>query len=141
MKSWDELEDQVRQVHPNKARAKSLLKMAYVRLEEVQTKDREKFASLAVEAYYEIMKEVATALMSIEGRQTSSHEALVAYLKHTFPQFSRSEILLIDRLRKLRNAINYKGFFVTPDFLKRNEPRILNLISKMIDLLKNDLRQ
>ena len=136
MKEWEEVKELIRKVKPNKEVAKSLLKMAKIRLEEVKQKDIKKFASLATEDYYEIIKECITALMSIDGLKTLRHEALVAYLKKFYPQFSQEKIALIDMLRILRNKIVYYGFFVQPEFVERNKERILKIIQKLIKIIK-----
>jgi hypothetical protein len=63
----------------------------------------------------------------------------LGYLKEFFQQFSDSEIFLADELRKLRNKIAYKGFFITPDFLARNEERIRQIIKKLMKILEDKL--
>jgi len=63
-----------------------------------------------VEEYYEIMKELATALMYAEGLKTLSHKTLFYYLeKNHSNEFSRQEFILADELRRLRNDIAYYG--------------------------------
>lgn len=141
MKSWDEVKDEVRKIKPNKEIARSLLKMAKVRLTEVKEKNVDKFASLIVEDYYEIIKECIVALMSIDGLKTLSHKVLIIYLKKFYPQFREDEVILIDMLRSLRNKIVYYGFFIEPDFIKRNEKRILKIIEKLMKLVRNKLEE
>jgi hypothetical protein len=119
--------------------AKSILRMIKVRMKELETKDRKEFASLIVEDYYEIIKEAITALMAIDGYKTLSHEVLIGYLKEFFPQFSEAEIMLTDQIRQIRNKITYKGFFVTPDFLDRNEARIKRIVIKLIQILEEKI--
>lgn len=139
MKLWKESQDEIREVRPDKEMAKSILKMIEVRLKALELKDKNKFASLIVEDYYEIIKEAITALMAIDGYKTLSHEVLIGYLKEFFPQFSESEVVLTDQLRQLRNKIAYKGFFVTPDFVERNETKIKEVVSKLVHVLKEKL--
>jgi hypothetical protein len=138
MKLWKESE-KVRRVKPDKEMAKSILRMIKVRMKELETKDRKEFASLIVEDYYEIIKEAITALMAIDGYKTLSHEVLIGYLKEFFPQFSEAEIMLTDQIRQIRNKITYKGFFVTPDFLDRNEARIKRIVIKLIQILEEKI--
>jgi len=139
MKFWEESGNEIRKVKPDKEMAKAIFKMVKIRLKEVKTKDRNEFASLIIEDYYEIIKESITALMAIEGYKTLSHEVLIGFLKQFFPQFSESEIFLADHLRRLRNKIAYKGFFIGPDFLERNESKIKNLIAKLLHTLEDKL--
>jgi len=141
MKSWNDVKDEVRKIKPNKEIARSLLKMAQIRLMEVKEKNIDKFASLIIEDYYEIIKECIVALMSIDGLKTLSHKVLIIYLKNFYPQFKEDEIILIDMLGSLRNKIVYYGFFIEPEFVKRNEKRILKIIKKLIKLVKNKLEE
>jgi len=139
LKAWKESQEEVRRVKPDKEMAKSILKMIETRMKALELKDRKEFASLVVEDYYEIVKEAITALMAIDGYKTLSHEVLIGYLKEFFPQLSESEITLADQFRQLRNKITYKGFFVTPDFLERNEEKINIVTLKLLNILKQKL--
>jgi len=139
MKFWEESQDEVRKVKADKEMAKSLLKMIETRMRVLEIMDRKEFASLIVESYYEIIKEAITALMAIDGYKTLSHEVLIGYLKEFFPQFSEYEIALVDEFRKLRNNIAYKGFFIAPDFVERNEARIKGIVLKLVQILKGKI--
>jgi hypothetical protein len=99
MRTWKESQGEVRRVRPDKEMARSMLKMIEVRMRMMESVSREDFASLVAEGYYEVIKETVTALMALDGYKTLSHEVLVGYLKEFFPQFSESEVLLVDRLR------------------------------------------
>lgn len=105
----------------------------------LESLDRKEFSSLVVESYYEIIKEAITALMAIDGYKTLSHEVLIGYLKEFFPEFVDNEILFADELRKLRNNVAYKGFFVPADFVTRNESRIRAIVLKLLQILKEKL--
>ncbi len=139
MKSWNESQEDVRKVKPDRELAKSIYKMIEVRIKALDQLDRKEFASLVVEGYYEIIKETVTALMSIDGYKTLSHEVLIGYLQEFYPQCSESEIIFADQLRQLRNKIAYKGFFVQYDYIERNEARIKGIVSKLLGILKEKL--
>jgi len=136
MRSWKEVRNEVRRIRPDKGMAKAILKMIKVRVKALKLTDRQEFASLVVEDYYEVIKEAITALMAIDGYKTLSHEALITYMKEFYTDFSQSEITLMDQLRVLRNKIAYKGFFIAPDFLERNEARIEEIVSKIKGVLE-----
>ncbi len=121
MIEWKDAGEEIRKVAPNVEIASSLLKMMDTRIKCLRTIDKEKFASIIAEGYYEIIKEAITALMAINGYKTTSHEVLVGYLKEFYKEFLEYEIFFIDELRKTRNKIDYKGFFVRKEFLERNE--------------------
>jgi len=136
MKSWEESQDEVNKVRQDKEKAKALLKMIDSRLELHKGTDKEKFTTLLVETYYEIIKEGITALMAIDGYKTLSHEVLIVYLKKFYREFSTQEILLADQLRWLRNKIVYHGRPVERDYLDRNEKQIKEIIEKLRKLIQ-----
>jgi len=140
MRSWQESQEEVRKVRTDRELAASILKMIEIRMKALELKNKKKFTSLVVEDYYEIIKESITALMALDGYKTLSHEVLIAYLKEFYPQFSESEIMLADQLRQLRNKIAYKGFFVRPDYLERNETRIKEIALRIVGILKEKLK-
>lgn len=90
-------------------------------------------ATLIVEEYYEIVKELITALMSCDGWKTTSHELLIGYLAKFYPEIDGAEISLIDQLRQLRNDIDYRGIMINPEYVERNKEAILDVI----DVLKS----
>ena len=140
MISWKESQDEVRKIKPDRQMASAIFRMIEVRMKALEElKGRQEVASLIVEDYYEIIKEALTALMAIDGYKTLSHEVLISYLKEFYPQFSDAEILLADNLRKTRNKIAYKGFFVPPDFVERNDEKMRDLALKTITVLKEKL--
>lgn len=49
--------------------------------------------------------------------------------------------MLADNLRQTRNKIAYKGFFVSPDFVERNEAKMRELAIKAITVLKEKLEK
>jgi len=140
MKLWEESDEEVRRISPDKEIAKSIEEMIKVRLKALEVKDKKEFASLVVEDYYEIIKESITALMAVDGYKTLSHEVLVGFLKNFYRQFTEEEIFLIDQLRILRNKIAYKGFFINYDYLKRNEPKIKPIILKLTKTLNEKIK-
>lgn len=142
MKEWREIKDEVREVIKDKEIAESLSKTVDIRFEAIKVlieKDLEKFTSVIVEGYYEIIKEILTALIAIDGYKTTSHEALIIYLKEFYKNFDDYEINFIDDLRKIRNKIDYKGFSLNPEYLKRNNLEIQNIINKLKTILKEKL--
>src|SRR3989344_2216766 len=119
--------------------AKSILKMIEVRTKASEILTSDEFISLKLEGYYEVIKETITALMAVGGYKTLSHEVLVSYLKEFYTEFSESEISLIDQIRRLRNKIAYKGFFIDKDYLDRNEIKIKSIIEKLRHTLNSKL--
>lgn len=130
MQEWNEFSDQVSKITADLEKARSLLKLIELRESDLRNKSEE-FVTLIVEGYCEIIKELITAVMAIDGYKTISHELLVGYLAEFYKEFSSSEIYLIDQLRKTRNDIAYRGVVIQPEYLKRNKNEILLIIAKL----------
>jgi hypothetical protein len=113
--------------------AESLIAMAKERFEDI---NKESKTYKIVEEYYEIIKELITALMYLNGFKTLSHKMLVVYLKDNYKELNESEIILIDELRKLRNNILYYGQKVEKEFLTNHEKDIIKVINKLFSIAK-----
>lgn len=140
MMDWAEAEKELIKTIKDVAKAKSLMQMLKQREEALGMLDAERFTSVIVEGYYEVIKEAMTALMALDSYKTMSHEALVAYLKHFYKEFSEYEISIIDELRKTRNRVNYNGFHVKMDYLDRNKRMFLGIINKLKAVLEERLK-
>ena len=128
-------------IQPDKERARSLVKLAKLRHEKVKTFNEEKESSLIVEGYYEVAKELITAILFINGYKTLSHKDLIEYLGLNFKaDFSNLDISLLDQLRKLRNNIVYYGVFIEPSYVNRNKEHINKVISKLLDICDKKLK-
>jgi len=128
---WDEKSDQVSRIVPDKERARGILKLVELREKSIIELKEDIFATLIAEDYYEIIKELITALMFIDGWKTLSHEMLISYISKYYKEFSQSDIYTIDQMRKIRNDIAYRGFLVKQDYLARNKNTILQIINKL----------
>lgn len=127
-------------IQPDKERARSLIKLASLRYGKIKTFDEEKESSLIIEGYYEVAKELITAVLFIDGYKTLSHKKLIEYLSLNFKNdFSALDIELLDQLRKLRNNIVYYGVFIESSYVKRNKEHISNAISKLFKICEKRL--
>ena len=127
-------------ITPNKERAKNILKMVFLIEERIKLQDKEKMASLIISDYYEIIKELITAVLLVDGYKTLSHKDLINYLKENYKEFSQQEIIVLDNLRILRNRIAYEGFNIEDSYLKRSETLFKSIISKLKIILKKQLK-
>jgi len=134
MLPWDESSDKVSKIRPDNEKAKALLKMTELHERRAQLTPLPDMATLLVEEYYEIVKELITAIMSCDGWKTTSHELLVGYLAKSYPEFSSAEVALIDQLRQMRNDIDYRGVMINPEYIDRNKAAILDVITKLKDV-------
>ncbi len=139
MFEWDENSGQVTRISVDKEKARALLKLVEMRERDLAKKNDE-FVTLIVEGYYEIVKELITAIMAVDGWKTLSHELLIGYLARFYKEFESSETYLIDQLRKTRNEIAYRGLMIQPDYLKRNRKNILEIISKLKKIVTGKIR-
>ena len=116
------------------SRADSLLEKAILRKEFWSKKHEQKYDFLAVEGYYEAIKELLTALICLKGFKSSNHECLVAFFNENFKEYAY-EAEIIDTLRKVRNAIDYRGVYGDESYLKNNKlefEHIIDLLTKLI---------
>jgi hypothetical protein len=127
------MEDEIFRISKNEVRARSLVEMAEERLNDI---GKESKIYKVIEEYYEIIKELITALMYADGQKTLSHKMLVFYLEKNYKEFDKSEIILIDELRKLRNNIVYYGQKVEEDFLINKKKEIIEIIGKLFRVAK-----
>jgi len=127
---------------PDKEKVKSILKMADITLEMVKGIDIAKYSSNITKEYYDIIRELMTAILLHDGYKTygeGGHKKLIEYLAANRRQFSEYEISLIDDLRVTRNKIANDGFSVDVDYLKRKIKDILKIIGKMRMILNKCL--
>jgi len=127
-------------ITPDKEKVRSILKMVSLIKERIKRQERDKMAALIIADYYEIIKELITAILLIEGYKTLSHKDLIDYIKEKYKEFSIHEISVLDDLRVLRNRIAYEGFFIEPSYLERNEPLFKEIIRKLENLIERKLR-
>ena len=120
-------------------KARSILKMVSLIEERIGKQDKKRMSALIISDYYEIIKELITAILLVEGYKTLSHKDLITYLREKHHEFSGHEISVMDDLRVLRNRISYEGFFVDPSYLERNESLFKASIEKLRSLLKKKL--
>lgn len=140
MQEWDGTSEQVSRIRPDKEKAKALLQIIALREKNINIMKSDELITLIIEGYYEIIKELITALMSIGGWKTISHELLIGYLAKFYKEFSQAELHTIDQLRKTRNDIAYRGVIIKQDYLTRNKDTILQIISKLKQIVQNKIR-
>ncbi len=126
-------------ITPDNERARSLYKMVSLIEERIKGQNKNKMSSLIIVDYYEIIKELITAILLIDGYKTLSHKDLIDYLKDKYNEFNANEISILDDLRILRNRVSYEGFLIDPSYLHRNESTYKLIIKKLKELIKKKL--
>ena len=127
-------------ISQDKEKAKNILKMIALIEERLQNQDNERMAALIIVDYYEIIKELITAILLIDGYKTLSHKDLLEYLQERYKGIGEYELSLLNDLRVVRNRVAYEGFFVEPSFLRRKEESFKKIIQKLTTLVTNKLR-
>lgn len=126
---------------PDKEKIKSMLQLIKEREDFVRTINYEKFSTNSAENYYEIIKELASALILLDGFKAigeNAHKDLLDYFKN-YKEFSEGDILFMNDLRIKRNNSLYDGKKIEPIYLKNNKNRILELIEKLKRLIRTKL--
>lgn len=125
----------------DKALAGELLKLAEHRQkfwEEIKLEA--KYPSLYLEGHYEIIKELCTAILALDGWKALNHECLFAYLKEKRQDLELDFDYLLE-LKDTRNAIDYRGVKVSIDVWKQNKIKIQVTIKALIGYVKKQLQK
>ncbi len=93
-------------------------------------------ASVVAADYYEIIKELLTALLLKNGLKSQNHECLVSFFKSKFPEYEY-EAKVIHQLKDIRNRVSYDGIFVRKDYIERNKLEFEGIIKLLHGLLEN----
>jgi hypothetical protein len=126
-------------VTPDKEKVKSILYLIKERENFTSSIDYKKFPTNATENYYEIIKELANALLLLSGLKTTgeyAHKDLIDFLIN-YKEFTESDILFMNDLRIKRNNSSYEGKNIESSYLENNKKRIIELIDK----LKKEIRK
>ncbi|MFC1774743.1 hypothetical protein ACFLZN_00320 [Nanoarchaeota archaeon] len=106
-------------------KAKALIRMSDNNLKTVdEIKLNSITASPILSISYEALREILEAMCLMEGYRVYSHEAYTAFLKEIC-EFTISE--KFDRLRKLRNGVNYYGSPVSINVSKEAREEVISL--------------
>ena len=126
-------------VTPDKEKVKSILKMVSLLEERIKVQNRKKMFSLIISDYYEVVKELITCVLLLDGWKTLNHKDLIDYLKENYKEFNKHEVFVLDDLRTIRNKITYEGFFASFEYLERNESNFKNIIKKINSITSNKI--
>ena len=129
--SWVDCENFVVRVSVNEPRVRSLFSMASLRYDSLV---HETLVFKKIEQYYEVIKELLSAFMLLDGLKSNNHECLISYFKFCFKDMAYESVVLHE-LKKVRNMIQYEGFFPGEDYLSRYELEfvyIVNFLKKKI---------
>src|SRR3989338_10869984 len=134
---WDICEkENIRKVSVDEDKIDSILKMCSARFKFVKKQEIDKeTASIITENYYEIIKELLTALLLKNGLKSDNHECLISYFKKNCPNYEY-ETSIIHELKNIRNRITYDGIFVEKQYTVKNKMEFEHIIALSVKLIK-----
>ena len=115
-------------IAPDRKRARSILRTVALLEKRIGLQEGGDMAGLIVADYYEIAKELCTALLLLDGRKTLSHREL---LDAVGVPLRKAERELLHELRILRNRVMYDGFRVRPTYLRRKKRSFFDIVRKL----------
>lgn len=128
---------------PDKEKAKSIIQLTREREDFVKTVDHRKFPTNAAENYYEIVKELSSALILLDGFKAvgeNAHKDLIDFLEN-YKSFSEADIMFLNDLRIKRNNSSYEGKKIDPSYLANNKNKILSIIERLKKAIMQKLSQ
>ncbi|HLD05323.1 MAG TPA: hypothetical protein VJG90_06405 [Candidatus Nanoarchaeia archaeon] len=133
--------EHLRKIQPDLDKVNSILKVIKARLKTIQQIQKdEETTSIIVTDYYEVTKELLTALLLKNGLKSDNHECLISFFKTNYPKYDY-EAYAIHQLKNIRNRINYDGLFVDPSYLTQNELEFIHIIELLQELIATDTSQ
>lgn len=102
-----------------------------------KTEINEESAEHIISDVYDVIRELIESKLNLDGYKSYSHEATILYLKK-FKEFSESEIIFLDNLRKIRNGIKYYGKEANKESAVQVIRFLDSIISKLKKLVENE---
>ena len=137
---WEKCQKEfIRKVEIDGDKIKSILKMADIELgiiKNIPVNDNS--ASKLVKDYYEIIKELMTALLLSYGLKSDNHECLVSFTKRKYPRYEY-EVKIIHDLKNIRNRVSYDGFFVKKGYIENNRLELWHIIDLLKKLVEDNV--
>ncbi len=130
-------------VTPNKERPRHILKIAEMTIERIKKVDEKEFVTLTTKDYYDVIKELMTAVALLDGYKSEgdgAHKRLIEYIEIKYPEFKKHEIQTIDDMREKRNRIYYEGLIIPEDYLEKRREDIKSIITKLKQIINNKLK-
>jgi len=136
--NWRECqEEHIKKIKPDKEKIRSIIKMCDIRLKVLKNiKLDEETASIIATDYYEVIKELLTAILLKNGLKSNNHECLISFSKKEFPNYEY-ETNIIHQLKDVRNRVSYDGVFVKKEYIQSNRLEFEHIIELLKRLLEN----
>lgn len=120
-------------IHPDKQRALSLYKMAKNRIGTMDKLKRIGYPTMVAETYYEIIKELISAILFVRGKKTMGENAHKGLIQEISKEdiLDSFEINIINDLRIKRNNSYYVGKQIEEIFLDNHSKKLDKIIEKL----------
>ena len=132
-------ENQLAETDIDKIAAKELLHLSEHReqfWQEVNKSDT--YPTLYIEGYYEIIKELCTAVLALNGWKATNHECLFAYMIEHRQDLELDYDFLLE-LKDTRNSIDYRGVRLSPEVWEQNKLKIQIAIDTLKGYVKKQV--
>ena len=144
-KSYDECikKDNLIQTIPDISKTEELLKLAKHRKQfwkETENKSNT-YPSLFIEGHYEIIKELFTAIMSLDGWKAINHECLFAYIIKNYKAKIEIDFEFLLELKDTRNSIDYRGIMLGKDKWDNIKMKVDIITNTLIDYIKERVKE
>ena len=130
------IKEHIKKIEKDTGKISSIIKMSNIRLrvtEQIVLDDET--ASIIAMDYYEVIKELLTALMLCDGMKSDNHECLISHFRHRYPD-KEYEAKTIHQLKNVRNRISYDGASVDRSYIEINKFEFRHIIEMLQKLIK-----
>ena len=127
---------------PDISKVKSIMKMVKDREEFLKKINIKEFSGIFTENFYELIKELATAVLLVNGFKSigeNAHKDLINSLSK-YKEFSEEDLSLMNDLRIRRNQRLYEGKDINLDYLLNRKEKFNKIIKKLKEILKEGLK-
>lgn len=126
----------IRSVEVDLDKIKAIIKMTRLELKIIDKIEvSADTASKLAKDYYEIIKELLTALLLSHGLKSSNHECLISFFKSEYPTYEY-EAGIVHELKDIRNRVSYDGYFVDENYVIKNKMEFKHIIVLLNKLVK-----
>jgi len=129
-------------IKPDLEKVRSMLRLIENRENSISILDFKRFPTIIMESYYEIVKELSSALILLGGFKSvgeNAHKDLIDFLSN-YDIISEKDLVFIHDLRIKRNKSSYEGKMIDKSYLENNQKKILEIIKKLKLLINKKLK-
>lgn len=124
----------------DKEKANSLMDMAQITLERLNSIDKLKYPSNTLTDFYDILHKLMESYSSLKGlkfKGENAHKELIDYICQEL--FNSQDRIFLQEVRQFRNQIAYEGFNIDKNYLERNIKKIEGYIQFIINKINSKL--